>query len=105
MKKGMAALLIMGLVLCLCAEGYAAGPAVTIEAAAEQFLQEAMAAQSANALDSWQKYVYGQGVSGVTISLENFDAAKGKPLSVSFMLTSGNPRIKEQPKYSGDAQT
>jgi hypothetical protein len=75
-----------------------------MEAAVEQFLQEAMAAQAQSASNGWQKYIYSRGVSSITMPLENFDITKGKPLAVSFMLTSGNPHIKEQPKYTGDAQ-
>ena len=51
MKKGMAALFTIGLILCLCAQAFAAGPALTIEAAVEQFLQNAMASQAESASD------------------------------------------------------
>ncbi len=104
MKKGLAALLTMALILCLCAQAFAAGPALTIEEAVHQFLQEAMAKQAQIASDGWQRYVFSRGAASISIPLENFDIAKGKPLAVSFMLTSGNPQTKKQPQYTGDAE-
>ncbi len=104
MKKIIAMLLIMGLSLCLCAAAYASEPETIMEAAVEQFLQEFMKNQAVSAKDGWERYVLSRGASNIAMELKNFDLAKGKPLTVNFMLTSGNPRMKNQPKYTGDAE-
>ncbi len=104
MKKIIAMLLTIGLILCLYVTAQANEPALTIGAAVERFLQEAMAAQADNASGGWERYIFNCGASNITMELGKFDVTRGKPLAVSFMLASGNPRIKEQPKYTGDAQ-
>ncbi len=109
MKKRLVFLLVclfvFSLVACSVAESHAEkSPPPTVDsdkvkAAVESFLQTEVKNLSATAQNGWQRFIAQQGVSEITFSLEKFDISAGKPLSVSFMLVSGQPDIKSQPKY------
>ncbi len=77
-------------------------PADGIQTAVETFLKAEMTRQEGLAEDEWQRYIYRQGIGPVTLSLEGFDLAAKKPLSVSFLVASAAPDYDSQESYEGD---
>lgn len=89
---------------CLALAEGTAIPSATIQEAIETFLQGEMARGAQDATDPWQRFIYEQGVAEISEPPKNFDLSKEKPLTVKFKLASAQPRILEQPKYSGDPE-
>lgn len=77
-------------------------PTSAIETAVNEFLQSELPKQAEQAKGEWQRYIYKQGFASVTMDLENFDIAAGKPISVSFLMANGQPDYSSIPDYEGD---
>ena len=105
MKRIMLGIVALVLLMCLQVAAFAAEPASDITAAVARYLQEYMQKQSENVTDGWQQYIYGCGITGITMALDKFEADPYKPVAVSFSIASGNPQMKVQPKYQGDPIT
>ncbi|MCL1854103.1 MAG: hypothetical protein FWF86_00070 [Clostridia bacterium] len=97
---------VLFLVLLLIPIGLGAGAEASdpagIKAAVEGFLTVEMERQASLAATEWERYLYAQGVAEVDVSLAKFDITKEKPLTVNFLIASGQPDLKNRPPYQGD---
>lgn len=79
----------------------AAAENATIPEAVTAFLAGEMKEKAAAEEDPWRKFVYERGISEPSMELDKFDVEKGKPLSVQFLIASGDPKTKAIGKYDG----
>ena len=95
---------LLAMLLLLSSAALAEAPAATasIEEAVANFLEENLQVQIGLTIDGWQRFIYEQGPSEITMSLAKFDITKDTPLAVSFKVAGSVPSLKSLPQYNAN---